>query len=468
MKRFKNWLIGDYLKATDDVFERSRIELTYGFTVFFIVLGLFFYGKLIADNYTWQIYITTYAILALPFVFIIIKKYKNINSAALFFVFQQLTMHLLNGWLLNFEINLLSCFWMIQLIIFTFVVLGLKWGMLIVFYDVIFIMFGIINSTSGFAYYYYPIPPEQQLPDEPLFIIVPIALITYALYMTVKTREIAEREINQQKKNLQHTNKEITDSINYAKRIQKAVLPLDEHFQKVHPNSFILFKPKDIVSGDFYWFHQINENESILICADCTGHGVPGAFMTVVGCNLLNNIIIENKVVDPSEILHTLDSHISITLKQDIQTGHDVPDGMDLSLLKIDKLKNEMIFCSAKRPAFYYKNNELIELKANKFSLGGIHRENKIFEEQKIIFNSGEKVYLFTDGYPDQFGGQSNKKFMTKRLKETLISNIHLDAKELKFALNETIENWKKPLNKNGSLLEYEQTDDIQVIGIHF
>ncbi|MBN8702170.1 MAG: SpoIIE family protein phosphatase [Bacteroidetes bacterium] len=253
-------------------------------------------------------------------------------------------------------------------------------------------------------------------------------------------------------------NEEIISSISYAQQIQNAVLPFQHTIDAIIPNSFILYKPRGIVSGDFYWLHEINKDNYIIVCADCTGHGVPGAFMTFIGNNSLSQIVVEGKTTEPVQILTELDKKITATLKQEKATLALVQDGMDLSLLKVNKETKEFIFTSAKRSAILIRNTgELQELKGSKFSLGGIHVAEKLFYEQQIKYKEGDMIYLFTDGYIDQFGVKSDKKFMIKRFRELLSTIYHLPLNEQRQKLEFVIEQWK------GNI---QQTDDILVMGI--
>ncbi|HET6990109.1 MAG TPA: SpoIIE family protein phosphatase, partial [Bacteroidia bacterium] len=282
----------------------------------------------------------------------------------------------------------------------------------------------------------------------------------------VISKNVAERQISLQKNQLQKNNRElgmknedIVSSINYAKKIQYAVLPNEETIYRSIPLSFIIYKPRDIVSGDFFWFHEASADIYTIVAADCTGHGVPGAFMTVIGSNALTQTIIENKITKPSEILTELDNRVTHTLKQEKTHYGLVQDGMYLALLKINKQKKELIFTSAKRPAFFIRNGILREIKGSKNSIGGLKSETKKFEEIIINYEEDDMIYLFSDGYVDQFGGTSNKKFTTRRLRELLLSIYQLPVNEQKSRITETFDKWKG---------NNEQTDDMLVIGIRF
>jgi serine phosphatase RsbU (regulator of sigma subunit) len=264
-------------------------------------------------------------------------------------------------------------------------------------------------------------------------------------------------ELEMQKSKIELQRQEIVSSITYAKRIQSAILPDEKLIRDFIPDSFVLYKPKDIVSGDFFWFCDLDDDTCIIVAADCTGHGVPGAIMTVIGSTLLNQIVVESKTTSPIEILKELDKLIGLTLKQEKYHQPLIRDGMDLGLLKVDKKKKEVTYTNAKRPAILVRNKEIKELKASKHTLDGLESQHKEFEEVRLKFESGDKLYLFTDGCTDQFGGKSNKKFMIKRLREVLVEiNGHTMTKQ-KEKLHSALEDW---------VGDNEQTDDILLIGI--
>lgn len=261
--------------------------------------------------------------------------------------------------------------------------------------------------------------------------------------------------INKLKVEIETRHKEVMDSVNYAKKIQEAILPdLNEIFNHI-PHSFILFKPRDIVSGDFYWFAHKN-NISIIAAVDCTGHGVPGAFMSMIGNTLLNKLVLEKNIVDPGEILSKLDKEVNHALKQN-RSDSESRDGMDVALLKIDYTKMEICYAGANRPLYYIKENQLTEIKASKFPIGGMQLENeKIFQNHILQVSPFDTFYISTDGFADQFGGVG-KKLMTKKFKDILVSIQDKKMSEQRMYLSNFIEEWKK---------DFEQTDDILVIGI--
>ncbi len=271
--------------------------------------------------------------------------------------------------------------------------------------------------------------------------------------------EEANKEVEKQKDALEDRNKQITDSIIYAERIQKAILPLYESIEEHISQYFILFQPRDIVSGDFYYFEEINQ-KIIIACVDCTGHGVPGALMSMLGKDILDNIILEKQITDSDKILNELHKGIRTVLRQHEGTNKD---GMDITLLVIDK-ENELVSVSgAKNPLIYIQNNEIIEIKANRFSIGGEQQEKeRIFDKHIIPFSAimpDTMFYMFSDGYQDQFGGIQNKKFMIKNLKE-LFLQIHKKTPQTQHDLLKTnIKDWIKEGQE-------KQIDDILVMGI--
>jgi serine phosphatase RsbU (regulator of sigma subunit) len=268
-------------------------------------------------------------------------------------------------------------------------------------------------------------------------------------------KQVKERtsEITAQKEVIEEKNKDITDSINYAKRIQDATLTSKEIKYKLFPNAFVLFKPKDIVSGDFYWFAGKNGKRLISVC-DCTGHGVPGALMSMIGNNLLNKVVNEKAITAPDKILIELDEELRITLKKDENT--DSKDGMDVALLSFSS-EREMEYAGANRPLWIVRDGKLEEIKATKNSIGGDrYDELPDFKCHSIKLNEGDTVYISSDGFADQFNNE-DKKLMTRRFKEILLSIQHLSMQEQEKYLDEFIDKWK------GNL---EQTDDILVIGI--
>jgi serine phosphatase RsbU (regulator of sigma subunit) len=286
-----------------------------------------------------------------------------------------------------------------------------------------------------------------------LLIVASIALLIRSFKQTKKNNlalSIAYKQIEEK-------NKEIKDSINYSKHIQEASLPSKELKYELFHDIFILFQPKDIVSGDFYWDTEKN-GKRIIACCDCTGHGVPGALMSMIGSNILNQLVNENGITAADEILNELHKEIRKALKQDEQTNGS-KDGMDIALIVFNSA-TEIEYAGAQRPLWIVGNSELslTEIKADKFPIGGYQSEAER-KFTKHVFNlfTGDCVYIASDGYADQFGGVAGKKFMTKRMKELLINNCKKPMSEQEVLLMNSIKKW---------MGNYEQVDDMLVIGI--
>lgn len=265
---------------------------------------------------------------------------------------------------------------------------------------------------------------------------------------------IAQRDIlSRQKAEIENKSLDITASINYAQRIQKAMLP---HFKKINgvfEDLFILFKPKAIVSGDFYWFREKN-GKYVIAAVDCTGHGIPGAFMAMIGDSLLSQIINQHNDLDPSFILKKLNEGVRDALNQN---NNENTDGMDIALCVIDKQEKTLSFAGAKSPLAYFKNEELHFIKGDRDPIGAKGFESAGLYKTHTIPLTGDMVfYIFTDGYQDQFGGQNDKKFMISRLKILLCQIYCKPFEEQRRILNETLEKWK-----DGR----DQVDDVLVIG---
>lgn len=254
---------------------------------------------------------------------------------------------------------------------------------------------------------------------------------------------------------IEEKNKEITDSINYAKRIQTAILPSENDFISLFKDAFILFKPKDIVSGDFYWITK-KQNYIFYATADCTGHGVPGGFMSMLGCSFLNEIIVEKNIDEPAEILNQLRDRVISSLKQSDLVGEN-KDGMDIVLIRIDIQRNELTHASANNEFYIIRDKEMLFFKPNKQPIGFYNSEMVPFNQHIFQLKEGDCIYTFTDGYADQFGGEKGKKLKYKNLESILLQNHLHSFSEQNKIYDSFIESWKGDL---------EQNDDICVIGI--
>lgn len=265
------------------------------------------------------------------------------------------------------------------------------------------------------------------------------------------------KNLEAQNKILETVNQEITDSITYAARIQKALMPNPDVLQAYFPQSFVFFQPRNIVSGDFYQVFE-KRNKVFVLVADCTGHGVPGAFMSLLGMNLITQIIEERNITETSAILDELDISIQKLVNQPLENGEIPRDGMDIAIIALDKQRNQIQYASAGRPIYLVRNGVLTDLRGDKYAIGGEKTENKFFTHYTLNdIQPKDRFYLFSDGITDQFGGEENKKITSKRFQQWLTDTHTLSMQAQKEALNSFFSEWKK---------ENEQTDDVAVIGI--
>ena len=294
-------------------------------------------------------------------------------------------------------------------------------------------------------------------------------ILAFILYNRYQFKKKANKLLQVQKEQIQLQNKNIMDSISYAKRIQNAILIPREEINKYLTNCFILYKPRDVVSGDFYYFSK--KGDRIIISAvDCTGHGVPGAFMSMIGNELLNQIVNQKNILEPNQILGELNDGVMGALRQNEEDSDSI-DGMDLALCNIDLHNKTIDYAGAHNPLYIVRNNmdgklkngeptvsELEVIKADKIAIGGaILGSDRKFTNHTVHLNSGDAIYMFSDGYWDQFGGPRNKRFKSKKFKEIILGIQDKPMQEQHDFLDKTIEDWRG---------DYEQTDDITVIGI--
>jgi PAS domain S-box-containing protein len=250
-------------------------------------------------------------------------------------------------------------------------------------------------------------------------------------------------------------NEEITSSITYAKRIQEAMLPPITELTKHYPNSFIYYKPRSIVSGDFYWMTE-QSGRIVVVCADSTGHGVPGAFLSLIGISLLSKIVKERGIVQPAVVLNRLRRNVINYLHQETSEP-SAGDGMDMSIVSIDKRNNIMEFAGAMTPMYIVREGSVIELKPDRMPVGYYDNENRAFSSSRITLKKGDQLYMFTDGYYDQFGGENGLKMKSNHFKEVLLQCYQKNSKEQVKLLDNEFNEWRGRL---------EQIDDVLVIGI--
>lgn len=334
------------------------------------------------------------------------------------------------------------------------------------FFYFIVTVIAIICAKLCFLYFepYYP-PLEVNKYLGFLNIIMTATLLYLAVRVFKFENLVYSKEINKQRDEIEEKNKDIVSSIHYAKRIQTALLASDTLLKKNLPEHFVLYKPKDIVSGDFYWASFANTsdakgdqlgNKFLLCTGDCTGHGVPGAFMSLLGVSFLNEIVIERKITSPDLIFNHLRDDIIKVLNPE-GTLDEGKDGMDAVLCSFDFENNILEFACANNPIWIIRDSTIIEFKADKQPIGMYEGERKTFRLQTFQLQKGDLIITFTDGYADQFGGDKGKKFKYKKLQEILLANSNSTLKEQHSILDKVIEDWKGDL---------DQVDDILIIGV--
>ncbi|MBK9799234.1 MAG: SpoIIE family protein phosphatase [Bacteroidetes bacterium] len=262
-------------------------------------------------------------------------------------------------------------------------------------------------------------------------------------------------ELKKQKEIIEQKNRDITDSIEYARNVQNLILPTEVEFKNYFPSSFVLYKPKSIVSGDFYWMHK-TEKCLLIAAIDCTGHGIPGAMMSFLGYNLLENVVRGKSSFEPSLILKELNNEVFSTLSQKNENLNS-KYGMDISLCAIYMDKREIHFAGAHHPLYLIRNGELLEFKGDKYSIGTLYTGiEKEFTTQQLFYQQGDTFYLFTDGYVDQIGGRDRKKYYYAPFKKTLLEIAQESMPQQKQLLEKEFLKWKG---------ERDQTDDILILG---
>jgi serine phosphatase RsbU (regulator of sigma subunit) len=276
----------------------------------------------------------------------------------------------------------------------------------------------------------------------------------------IKTRRLltekdqALKLIELQKFELELKDKNITDSLIYAQRIQEALLPSESYFRKHFSDSFILFKPKNIVSGDFYWIGEKGE-KVFVVAADCTGHGVPGALMSMIGLKIIEKTINEDNIEIPSGILEVMNKGLEKTFSREKNIGTIIRDGMDIGLCVIDRKRKKLEYAGAFLPLYLIREGNLIEISADKIIIG-MNPEGLSYLDHEIDLLDDDIFYIFSDGYVDQFGGSENKKFMYRRFRYLLMTIHNFPVNDQKAILEENMKTW---MGKN------EQVDDMMVIG---
>ncbi|MBX2981602.1 MAG: serine/threonine-protein phosphatase [Flavobacteriales bacterium] len=295
---------------------------------------------------------------------------------------------------------------------------------------------------------------NAQLIREVGFVALLFVLIGLLLFRRVGRLVRHEEE---ERNDLQVRHDGITDSIAYAGKIQSALIPSPERFREQFDDFFVLNRPRDVVSGDFHWYHRISEHECLVAAADCTGHGLPGAMMAAIACSLLNDLVRDRPEDDPAEILAELNRRLIRTLNQEGRRS-GAGDGLDIALCRIDRKDHEILFAGAFRPLYWMHKGQLTVINGDRKPVGGSqHGADRKFSVHRIAYHPGDSIYLFSDGYVDQFGGPERKKFMTTRFSEILLANHRMPMAMQAEALEEAFLEWKGT---------QPQVDDVCVLGI--
>jgi serine phosphatase RsbU (regulator of sigma subunit) len=228
-------------------------------------------------------------------------------------------------------------------------------------------------------------------------------------------------------------------------------------YDELFADSFVIDRPKDVVSGDFHWVHRIDEHTCYVAAADCTGHGLPGAMMAAIGCSVLNEVIPQHATLDPAELLGLLHTRLVAVLHQQGK-GRGAGDGMDVALCRVDRRNNEILFAGAFRPLYWLHQGQLSVINGDRRPVGGAHLDgDRRFTCHRLAYTAGDRIYLFSDGYVDQFGGPDRKRFMTSRLHDLIAKNQHLPMKEQAVLFDRTFLDWKG---------NEEQMDDVSMLGL--
>lgn len=293
-----------------------------------------------------------------------------------------------------------------------------------------------------------------------LFVFLGLFILVLRSWRKTKTQnkiiENQKSDIENQKSKLEESHKEITDSINYAKNIQDALMTSSEYIETTLPGSFVFFLPKDVVSGDYYWVYKFSKDEVFFTVADCTGHGVPGAFMSMIGTSLLNENIVDYKIADPAKILGNMRNKIIESLNDHASKTNN-KDGMDMALCKLNLKTRTLEYAGANNPLVHISDGKLSYIKGNSQPVGLSVIDNKPFTNHKIKLKKGDMIYVYSDGYQDQFGGPKGKKYMVKKFKTFLTEISNLPIEEQRVKIQEEFYDWKA---------KHEQVDDICVMGI--
>lgn len=300
---------------------------------------------------------------------------------------------------------------------------------------------------------------ERRLRYFLVIIFIVLAAFAYYVYMQMQEKKRANAKLQELFKEIEKKNRQILDSINYASHIQEAILPYKQSISEEIENSFVLYKPKDIVSGDFYWYSK-HDDKIFIAAIDCTGHGVPGAFMSMIGNTLLNEVVNERKITKPSKVLSLLNEKVMFTLNQDNKDQEGFSeDGMDITFCTYDKKSNKLELALANHTAYIFRSGEMESIEGDIFSIGGNVGDFEVeYTNHEIDIDSDVSLYMFSDGFQDQFGGPKNQKFMAGRFKNMLKDLQSTEFSKQQGVIENEFNTWQG---------DKKQVDDVLVIGLH-
>ncbi|MEZ4721777.1 MAG: SpoIIE family protein phosphatase [Flavobacteriales bacterium] len=452
-KRLQSYFIADALAATDDIFVQAQIKLT--FQLILIWTGML--GLLVASYaplpVNWHFIYVHYFFLAwivaaLP----VLKITKSYKAAGAFVVF---TLAGVTTFMLFYFKGMQSAetsMWYMFITIISFILLGKRWGWIIGVYFLLLMIIGLLNTNNDWQLFDVGLEVGYDLESDPVSHAIPMLLGLYSLSHFLATRSQAQSIISEQKEKVEAVHKDITDSIIYAKRIQNALMPPVAQFKEYLPDSFILYKPKDVVAGDFYWLEHV-DNKILFAACDCTGHGVPGAMVSVICNNALTKCVQELGLTEPGQIL---DKTREMVIKEFQKGAEDVHDGMDAAICALEGTK--LKYAGAHNPLWIIRNgsDEIEEIKADKQPVGK-YMSSEPFTTHEVELSNGDLLYVFSDGYADQFGGENGKKFKTGNFKKLLLSIRSESMGKQRELIDQRFEEW---------MGDIEQIDDVCVIGV--
>jgi len=455
LNSIKYRIIGEALKNTNDPFEKMRCELLFVSLIAWFPLHTLSIIPMLVNGHWFLLAAPVSNLISIIVSMRVIQKTGEYYKSALIWVVASILSTIFTTIISGATLSGVIVLWQFMCIISAFIFLGKKGGIIAFFiYSVI-----ILLQSLTLIELIPPFEPEILANDRIVFtnpnlfhVIIPLSFSGYILFQFLSTLSTAQSDLENQKKQIAQAHQEIKDSINYAKYIQTAILPPSKLLKKYLKQLFILYKPKDTVSGDFYWIEPTDEEILFAVC-DCTGHGVPGAMVSVICNQALNRSIREFKLTDPG---HILDKTREIVLGEFEQSEQDVNDGMDIALCALNG--NQLKFAGAYIPIWIIRKNssEVEVVKANRQPVGKFDKVQP-FQTHQIEVNKGDSIYIFSDGFVDQFGGEYDKKFMSSNLKKLLLSIQNEPMEKQHQSLNQAFENWKG---------ENKQMDDVCVMGV--